>query len=112
MEKKLEFSVRNERDTVIVDVAGRIIHENSPLMRKTMLESLRGTQRLAINLTLVDSIDSSGIASLVEVLKEGRKSQKRVIFFGVTGHVLEVLELTHLTRVFEICETEAQALEA
>jgi anti-anti-sigma factor len=60
----------------------------------------------------VDSIDSSGIASLVEILKEGRKSRKRVIFFGVTGHILEVLELTHLKGVFEIRETEAQALEA
>ena len=110
--KKLEFSARSEPNTVIVDVAGQIIHENSPALRKALFESLRRTQRLAINLTQVDSIDSSGIASLVEILKEGRQTGKRVIFFGVTGHVLEVLALTHLTKVFEIRDTEAQALEA
>jgi len=112
MDRKLEFSTRNERDTVIVDVAGQIDLETSPPMRKAALESLKGTQRLAINLTLVKYIDSSGIASLVEVLKEGRKSGKRVILFGVTGAVLQVLQLTRLVGVFEILETEAQVLDA
>ena len=112
MERKLEFSTRNERDTVIVDVVGQIDLGTSPPLRKATLESLKGTQRLAINLTQVKYIDSSGIASLVEVLKEGRKSGKRVILFGVNGAVLQVLQLTRLTGVFEILETEAQALDA
>lgn len=110
--RKLEFSERSERDTVIVDVAGEIGYDTSVALRKKLFELLKGTKRLAINLTQVKSVDSSGVASLVEILKEGRKSEKKVIFFGVTGHVLEVLELTHLTRVFDIRETEAQALEA
>jgi anti-sigma B factor antagonist len=112
MQRKLEFSTRNQRETVIVDVVGQIDLETSPALRKTTLESLKGTQRLAINLTRVRYIDSSGIASLLEVLKEGRNSGKRVILFGVTGSVLHVLQLTRLTGVFEILETEAQALDA
>jgi anti-sigma B factor antagonist len=76
------------------------------------LESLTGTQRLAINLQEVRYIDSSGIASLLEVLQEAKKSKKRIILFGVTGAVMKVLELTRLTGVFEICETETQALDA
>jgi anti-sigma B factor antagonist len=112
MERKLEFSTRNERDTVIVDVAGQIDLGTSPPLRNATLESLKGTQRLAINLTRVKYIDSSGIASLVEVLKEGRAAGKRVILFGVTGSVLQVLKLTRLTGVFEILETEEQALDA
>lgn len=57
-------------------------------------------------------IDSSGIASLLEVLQEAKKSKKRIILFGVTGSVLKVLQLTRLTGVFEIRETELQALDA
>ncbi|MGD0733963.1 MAG: STAS domain-containing protein [Terracidiphilus sp.] len=112
MERKLEFSTRTERDTVIVDVAGQIDLGTSPALRKTVLESLKSTQRLAINMTRVEYIDSSGIASLVEVLKEGRKAGKRVMLFGVAGAVLQVLHLTRLTGVFEILETEAQVLDA
>jgi anti-sigma B factor antagonist len=58
----------------------------------------------------VDYIDSSGIASLLEVLKVARDKKKKLVLFGLKGAVLEVLRLTRLTGVFEICENEAQAL--
>ena len=112
MERELEFSTRTDRDAVIVDVSGQIDLGNSPALRKSLLESLAGTERLAINLQGVKYIDSSGIASLLEVLQAARKSTKRLILFGVTGSVLKVLQLTRLTGVFEIRETELQALEA
>ena len=112
MDRQLKSSTRSERGTVIVEVAGQIDLGTSPALRKTLLESLKGTQRLAINLTAVEYIDSSGIASLLEVLKEARKTGKRIVLFGLTGAVLQVLELTRLTRVFEILETEEQALDA
>jgi anti-sigma B factor antagonist len=111
MLRHLEISTRTERDTHIVDVVGQIDMGSSLVLRKSLLESLGGTKRLAINLTGVTYIDSSGIASLVEVLKEARKSNKRIILFGLTSSVLQVLQLTRLTGVFEIKETEALALE-
>jgi anti-sigma B factor antagonist len=111
MERQLEFSTRSDRDAVIVDVVGQIDLGTSPALRKTLLESLNGTERLAINMQEVKYIDSSGIASMLEVLQEARKSKKRIILFGLTGAVLKVLQLTRLTGVFEIRETELQALE-
>ncbi len=112
MERQLRFSTRNERDAVIFEVAGEIDLGTSPALRQALLGSLNGAQRVAIGMTGVKYIDSSGIASLLEVLKEGRKAKTRVILFGLTGAVLKVLELTRLTAVFEICETELQALDA
>jgi anti-sigma B factor antagonist len=112
MERQLEFSNRSDRDVVIVDVVGQIDLGTSPALRKSLLESLTGTQRLAINLQEVGYIDSSGIASLLEVLQEAKRSKKRIILFGVTGAVMKVLQLTRLTGIFEICETELQALDA
>ena len=112
MERQMGSSTRIERETTIVDVVGQIDLGSSPALRKTLLESLKGTKSVAINLSAVKYIDSSGIASLVEVLREARNSEKRLVLFGVTGAVLQVLQLTRLTGVFEICETEEQALNA
>jgi len=84
----------------------------SPALRKTLLASLKETRRLALNLSEVRYIDSSGIASLLEVLKEARRSEKQMILFGLNKAVREVLQLTRLTGVFEIRETEAEVLEA
>ncbi len=112
MERYMRSSTRIEKGITIVDVEGQIDLGSSPALRKTLLESLQGTDRVAVNLIAVKYIDSSGIASLLEVLKEARQSKKRLVLFGLTAAVLQVLQLTRLTGVFEILETEEQALEA
>jgi anti-sigma B factor antagonist len=112
MLRHLEVTTRIERDTVIVDVTGQIDLGTSPVLRKTLLDSLNLTKRLAINLTAVTYIDSSGIASMLEALREASRTESRIILFGLNGSVLQVLQLTRLTGVFEIRETEALALEA
>jgi len=112
MERHLKFSARPGENAVVMDVVGQIDMGTSPALRKALLESLGGTGRLAINLTEVTYVDSSGIASLLEVLQEGKKSKKRVILFGLTPAVLYVLQLTKLNGIFEIHENEVQALEA
>jgi len=108
----MNTSTRTEKGATIVDVVGQIDLGTSPALRKTLLDSLKGTDRLAVNLIEVRYIDSSGIASLVEVLKEARRTGKRLILFGLTAAVREVLQLTRLSTIFEIRENEAQALEA
>ncbi|MGA3317093.1 MAG: STAS domain-containing protein [Candidatus Korobacteraceae bacterium] len=108
----MRSSTRIEKGITIVDVEGQIDLGSSPALRKTLLESLQGTDRVAVNLIAVKYIDSSGIASLLEVLKEARQSKKRLVLFGLTAAVLQVLQLTRLIGVFEILETEEQALEA
>lgn len=112
MQRQMSSSTRTEKGTTIVDVVGQIDLGNSPALRKTLLDSLKGTDRVAVNLMAVKYIDSSGIASLLEVLKEARQSKKRLVLFGLTAAVSQVLQLTRLTGVFEIRENEEQALAA
>ncbi len=112
MERQMQSSTRNVQGTTVVDVVGQIDMGNSPVLRKTLLDSLQGTERVVVNMGAVKYIDSSGIASLLEVFKEARQSKKRLVLFGLSGAVLQVLQLTRLTGVFEIRETEQQALDA
>jgi len=112
MQRHMGSSTRMEKGTIIVDVEGQIDLGNSPTLRKILLESLKGADRVAVNLIAVKYIDSSGIASLLEVLKEARQSKKQLVLFGLTAAVSQVLQLTRLTGVFEIRENEEQALEA
>ena len=46
----------------------------------------------------------------MEVLKEARNKGRRLVLFGLNTAVREVLQLTRLTKIFEIRETEEQAL--
>lgn len=106
----MNAATRNNKGTTIVDVVGHIDLGTSPALRKTMLEALKGTDRLAVNLVEVKYIDSSGIASLLEVLKEARNTKKQLILFGLTPAVRQVLQLTRLTGVFQIHETENEVV--
>jgi anti-sigma B factor antagonist len=108
----MKTATREQIGTTIVDVTGDIDMATSPGLRKTLLESLKKTPRLAVNMREVRYVDSSGIASLVEVLKEARNKEKRLVLFGLNTAVHEVLQLTRLNKIFEIRETEEEALQA
>ena len=108
----MQTSLRQSGNAVIVDVVGDIDLQNSPRLRKTLLEALQQSPRVIVNLQQVHYIDSSGIASLVEGLKESQSLKKRFILFGLSKPAREVLRLTRLINVFEVCETEEQALKA
>lgn len=106
----MKASTRQESGNTIVDVAGDIDMGTSPGLRKLLLESLKSTSRLILNFRDVRYIDSSGIASLVEVLMKARSSQKQLVLFGLNRAVQEVLQLTRLTTIFDIRDTEEEAL--
>lgn len=107
----MKVATRQQSGNTIVDVSGDIDMGTSPGLRKLLLESLSKTPRLVVNFSNVRYIDSSGIASLVEVLMKARNSQKRLILYGLNKTVQEVLQLTRLTSVFEIRKTEEEALK-
>jgi len=108
----MEISTRQSDSTTIVDVSGDITLYNSPQMRKVLLELLREKRvpRVIVNLQNVRYIDSAGVASLVEGLKVSRDMKSGFALYGLTRTAREVLELTRLIKVFEVHDTEEEAL--
>jgi anti-sigma B factor antagonist len=108
----VQIQVRQSENTTILDIAGNIDLQNSPHMRKALLENLKVAARVVVNLQNVPYIDSSGIASLVEGLKASQNLKNRLILTGLSPMAHKVLELTRLTPLFEIYATEEEALNA
>ena len=108
----LQISTRHLEKMTILDASGDIDLATSPELRKALLRELRElrTPRVVLNLKDVRYVDSSGVASLVEGLKASRDLGSRLVLFGLNSAVREVLQLSKLLRIFEICETEEQAV--
>jgi anti-sigma B factor antagonist len=108
----VQISARHLDKITIFDISGDIDLSTSPELRKPLLRELRElrTPRVVLNLKAVRYIDSSGVASLVEGLKAARDVGARFILFGLNTTVREVLQLSKLVRIFEICESEEQAV--
>jgi anti-anti-sigma factor len=63
-----------------------------------------------VNLERVKYIDSAGVASLVVGLKVSRDQKSTFALYGLSRTAREVLELTRLIKVFEVYNTEEEAL--
>ena len=108
----MDISTRQSGTGTIVDVVGDITLYNSPQVRKVLLELLKDKKapRVIVNLERVRYIDSAGVASLVEGLKLSRDLKSTFALFGLSRTAREVLELTRLIKVFEVYNTEEEAL--
>jgi anti-sigma B factor antagonist len=107
----VQVATRKVGTTSVIDISGDIDLATSPQLRTVLLRELKElkTPRLALNLSAVRYIDSSGIASLIEGLKAARDAKARYILFGLNTTVREVMQLSKLVKVFEIVDTEEQA---
>jgi anti-sigma B factor antagonist len=96
----------------IVDVAGDVDLGTSPDLRRALFDSLREKPKLAVNLRALRYIDSSGIATLIEALKDAQRLGKELVLFGLSPAVKDVFHLTHVHRIFRIFDTEEEAMTA
>ena len=108
----MQISTRRHDKTTIFDLSGDIDFANSPEVRESVLREIREsrTSRVLVNMSQVRYIDSSGVASLIEGLKASRDLGSRFILFGLSTSAREVLQLSRLIKVFEIYDSEEQAL--
>ena len=106
----MKISVRDLGTSRVVDVDGDVDLATSPELRRTLFEALPAVAKLALNLTEIRYIDSSGIATLIEVLNRSLRLNKQFVLFGLSPAVQDVFRLTHVVRVFQVFETEEEAL--
>jgi len=108
----VQISARHLDQITILDITGDVDLASSPELRKALLRELREARmpRVVLNLKAVRYMDSSGVASLVEGLKVSRGLGARLILYGLNTTVREVLQLSRLLKIFEICENEEQAV--
>jgi len=108
----MAVQTRGVRNNLVIDVQGQVDLHTSPRMRSAILEGInrKEVSQVAINLSGVSYIDSSGVATLVEGLQLARTRNCRFVLFGLRQEAKEVLELARLDRIFEIRATEVDAL--
>lgn len=108
----MQISARRMDRTTVFDILGDIDMAHSTEFRRVVLLEFREsrTPRVLLNMLGVKYIDSSGVASLIEGLKASRDVGSRLILFGLSPIVQEVLQLSRLLKIFEIYYTEDKAL--
>ena len=96
----------------LVRIAGEVDLSWSQKVRKAILDALAASKAVAVDLSAVSYIDSSGIAALVEGFQQSRGKGQKFALIAVSSAVMAVLELARLDRVFPLFPTLADAAKA
>ena len=100
-----------QAETVIVEVAGELdLHAASGLRAELARATAAQSPRVAVDLSGVPFIDSTGVGVLVGALKRAREAGGRMAFCGAQPRVTRVFEITGLLDVLPLFATRDQAL--
>ena len=109
--------VLNERrldDVVILDLSGRITMGEGTLILRDHIQKLlnAGDRKFLLNLADVNYIDSSGLGELVTSFTTIRNQEGQLKLLNLTRRVQDLLQITKLLTVFEVFNSEAEALKS
>ncbi|NLX05368.1 MAG: STAS domain-containing protein [Phycisphaerae bacterium] len=101
--------IQDADGTTLVKLHGDIDLYCSPEVRKALLEATQSRPAtLAIDLSKVPHMDSSGVATLVEALQRVKRYKGRMALVAMQERVRNVFEIARLTDLFEIRDTLAE----
>lgn len=105
----MKHETREQGEHLIVAFSGDIDLQSSSEARTVLLEVVSRGQPVLVDLSGVEYIDSSGVASLVESFQKARKSGLDYVLVSVSDGARRVLELARLDKVFTIAASIEEA---
>ena len=112
---ELNINERQAGDVTVLDMSGKItIGEGSVALRTAIRRLLEeGKKRILLNLAGVSYIDSSGIGELVSSYTAINKEEGgQLKLLNLTQKLQDLLAITKLLTVFDVYESEAEALNS
>jgi anti-sigma B factor antagonist len=110
---RLSLDTREVGRVTVVCCNGRIVSGGeSEALRAHVAWLLHDRRSIVLHLGEVVFIDSSGLGTMVRTLTSVRQAHGDLKLCNVPEHVRKVLELSHLTKLFDSHESEEKAVAA
>lgn len=108
----MELKSRQEKEAKIVSVKGRIDAVTSPELETYLAEAAEGDAKiLIVNFDELDYISSAGLRVILMLAKKMKANQRGFILVGVKGRIKQVFEMSGISSILKILDTEGEALE-
>ena len=99
----MKIDTEDSAPVIRIAVEGDIDLYSSPDLRKAVLKAVpRSAEGVAVDLSGVTYMDSSGVATLVEGLRSAKEHGRSFVLDSPSAAVMKVLELARLESVFEV----------
>ena len=108
----MEYHFETEANVLKVSLSGRLVASCSEEFKDAMFERLKDAKQVLFNLQKMEHVDSSGLGALVSILQWMNGSGRSVKLCCLQPRPRIVFDITKVYRIFEIYDTEAEALAA
>ena len=110
----MDIQINHHEDICIVHPAGKITlgDGDQELGEAVRTQLTQGDRKILINFSKVSYLDSSGIGELVGCYTSIRNRQGELKLCGLNTRTFDLMKMTSLHSVFDVKETEAEAIEA
>lgn len=101
-------------DVMILDLKGKLTIGDGDELLKDKINSLvqQGHTKLILNLADVPYIDSGGLGQVVRTFTTVKQHNGSLKLMNVTKRIEDLLAITKLLTVFDVFETEQEALQS
>jgi anti-sigma B factor antagonist len=108
------LTIRLEGDVTIVDAAGRITMGDSATALQELLRRLttEGNKKILLSLARVSFMDTAGIGEMVGCYVSSSRAGTRIKICEVTRRISDLLQMTRLSSVLDIYDSEYDALQS
>jgi anti-anti-sigma factor len=108
----LKMTDREVDGASVVALDGRIVMGDEGRALHEKLENLisEGKKRIVLNMNRIEYVDSSGLGTLVSAHLSAKNHGASLKLSNLGRKFQEVLQLTKLVTVFEVCDTEESAV--
>jgi anti-anti-sigma factor len=107
----MEIATRKEGGAMVVSVTGRIDAVTAPEFEKRLSALIAGGDIvLLLNLNDLEYISSAGLRSILSTAKQLKAKEGKLLFSGLKGPVKDVFKISGFGSIFQIFETEEEAL--
>lgn len=107
----MAVKIESKSGLTICHIDGEIDINSSPGIKKTFDKLIANkTPKIIVNFSKVTYVDSSGLATLVEILKNMRTYGGRLRLANLASKIKSLFEITKLEKLFEIMATEEEAI--
>ena len=110
----MKITKREKNGVTILEVEGKVtIGKGDVVLRETVLEAMGdGPPKMLVNLGQVTAIDSSGVGELVSAFTTVTNRGGKLKLLNPPPKVSNVLQITQLITVFEVFESEDEAIKS
>ncbi len=109
----MQINMEEKNDVAVCVINGEVDISSSPDLKKYFEQvAKKKPEKVLIDFSDVSYVDSSGLATFVDILKKVRLYGGKMKFAGLSDKVKGLFEMTKLDKLFDIAGDTAAALDS